>query len=62
MVELLVFFIIEQVNSRALHAFNADIVSRISLVCAILLLLETTVIMFFLVAIKTLLEIISLME
>jgi hypothetical protein len=60
MVELLVFFIIEQVNSHALHAFNADIVSRISLVCAILLLLETTtVIMFFLVVIKRLLEILS---
>jgi hypothetical protein len=60
MVELLVFFIIEQVNSRAPHAFNANIVSRINLVCTILLLLETTtVIMFFLVAIKRLLEILS---
>jgi inner membrane protein involved in colicin E2 resistance len=60
MVELLVFFIIEQVNSRAPHAFNVVIVSRISLVCVILLLLETTtVIVFSLVAIKRLLEILS---
>jgi hypothetical protein len=60
MVELLVFFIIEQVNSRAPHAFNVVIVSRINLVCVILLLLETTtVIVFSLVAIKRLLEILS---
>jgi hypothetical protein len=60
MVELLVFFIIEQVNSRASHAFNADIISIINLVCAIVLLLKTTiVIMFFLVAVKRLLEILS---